>query len=406
MGVWRYEGFDRDGNKKTGSINGNNERDVRKQLRRNGIRVRNLIAPSVLEFDIGEWLIEKGFVKPFSQNDLTHFTRQLSIMLDAGIPVMQAFEILFKSQKNLSLKKSIKKISEVISEGKGLAEAMEGQNGFGRLYCNLIRAGEKGGTLALMLKKLAEYMEKSNKIRSKIKSATRYPSFIVGIATVVVWGMLTFVVPMFVDMLEDTGQEIPLITRIVMGASEFLGTYSIIFLPLIIIIVFIMISYFRSGSGKMLYDSAMLKAPIFGNIVIKGNLGSFFRTLGTMIESGVSIIDALDICTETLDNYIIANDIKMVRRDVVKGKALNDPIKRIPYFPDIIVQMLRVGEETGELTSIIWKMSDLFEDEVEESIENMTKMVEPMIIVIIAVIFAVILVAMYLPVFLSAGGGV
>ena len=404
MGKWRYRGLSQDGEKHAGEIEANSEREARKILRLKGIRAKQLSAPSVLEFDIGEWMVQKGFSAPFGTKELTHFTKQMAIMVDAGIPIIQILEILFKSQRHPVLKRSIKTITREIGEGKTISESMEAQKGFSRLYCNLIRAGEVGGILNTILNKIAEHMDKQEKMKSQIKGAMTYPMVIVIVGTLVVWLLMVFVVPQFVGMVKSSGQEVPWITQFVIDTSNFLRDYLIVSIFGAAIAAFILISYLKTDSGKEIYDRTVMKVPILGSIVIKGNLASFTRTLATMLSSGVSLVESLDVCIETLDNKIIASDLLKVRNKVIKGGTLTESLQRVSYFPELVAQMVRVGEQTGQIDGMLIKVSDVFEDEVSELITDMTKMIEPLVIVVLGSIIAGVMVAMYLPLFLSAGG--
>jgi type IV pilus assembly protein PilC len=405
MGNWRYEGFTKDGKREAGTIQASSQKEVRKLLRAKGIRPKKILSPSLLEFDITEWMIEKGIAQPFGAKELFNFTKQLSIMIGAGVPIIQGLEILYKQEKHLVLKKTIKRISSDVAEGMTIAEAMEQHKGFDKLYCNLIRAGESGGILDGILIKLSEHMEKQEKTKAQIKSAMTYPVIVTIVGIGVIWAMMVFVVPQFVGMLKDTNQAIPAITQFVIDTSKFLGDYTIYILPSVVFIIFLLKAWVaNSKTGKYLFDRLMMKLPVFGGIIIKGNLSSFSRTLGTMLSSGVSLIDALDICIETIENGVISDDLKKVKRKVVQGKTLAEPLERISYFPDMVSQMIRVGEQTGQIDQMLEKTADVFEDEVSQLVSEMTKLIEPLIIVVLGGIIATILVAMYLPMFMAGGG--
>lgn len=404
MGNWRYEAVNKEGRREMGTIQASNAKEVRRVLRGKGLRPKRVIPPSILEFDIGEYMIEKGLAAPFGPKDLMSFTKQLSIMVNAGVPIIQSLEILYKQQKHPVLKKAIKKIGSDVGEGKTIAEAMKEQKGFDKLYCNLVKAGEAGGILDTILNKLSVHLEKNEKIKSQIKSAMTYPVVVTLVGIGVIWGMMVFVVPQFVSMLSDTGQAIPAITQFVIDTSDFLGKYSLYMVPGAIVGGAALNSFVKTPSGKIIYDKTFMKAPIFGEIIVKGNLASFSRTLATMLGSGVSVVDALDICIETIDNGVIAQDLTEVKKKVIEGKSLTEPLEKISYFPDMVCQMVRVGEQTGRVDEMLDKVAEVFEDEVNGLIETMTKMVEPIIIVVLGGIIATILVAMYLPMFMSAGG--
>jgi type IV pilus assembly protein PilC len=403
MGMYKYEAVNIHGEKVKGAIEASSEKEVRKLLRNEGLRLKKAIPPSFLEFDFGKWMIEKGLAKSITVKQLSLFTKQLSVMISAGVPIIQSLEILHRAEKNLAFKAAIKKIASDVGEGKTISEAMSGQNGFDKLYCNLVRAGEAGGILELILNKLANHMEKQEKTKAQIKSAMMYPSIVSGVGVLVIWGMMVFVVPTFTGMLKETGQELPWITKFVVDTSNFFGKYTAIMIPGAIVGVVAFLSYIKTPTGKIAWDNVSMRFPIFGNIIIKGNLSSFSSTLATLLGAGVSLLDALDICIETIDNSVIAQDIKEVKKKVVEGKTLTEPLSKITYFPEIVTQMIRIGEQTGQIDQMLLKVASVFEDEVDVLISGMTKMIEPIIIVVLGGIVAAILVAMYLPMFMSAG---
>jgi type IV pilus assembly protein PilC len=404
MAFYSWEGLNKDGKRDSGKVEASDEREARRILRTMGVRPKKINPPSLLEFDIGEWMIDKGISAPFGPKELTNFTKQLSIMINAGVPIIQALEILYKSEKHPVLKKSVKKIASAVSEGKTVSEAMSTQKGFDKLYCSLVRAGEAGGILDIILGKLSIHMDKQEKTKKQIKSALSYPFIVCMVGAGVIWGMMVFVVPQFVDMLADTGQKPPYITQLVMDISAFLAEYTLMTVPIVFIAAVFIQSYIKTPTGKKHFDLLTMNMPIFGGIVVKGNLSSFSRTLATMLTSGVALIDALDICIETLDNQVISDDLKVVKRKVVEGSTLTDPLAKISYFPDMVSQMIRVGEQTGEVDNMLEKVADVFEDEVNTLIDGATKLIEPIIIVVLGGLIATILVAMYLPMFMSAGG--
>lgn len=404
MAIWRYEGIDKAGKKTLGQLDAADERDARKQLRVQGIRIKVLTPPSILEFDLGQWMVDKGFAKSFGAKELMNFTKQLSTMIEAGVPLLQALEILYRSEKNAVLKLSIKKIAQDVGEGKTIAEAMSAQQGFDKLYVNLVKAGEAGGILDSILKKLSTQMEKIEKTKSQIKSAMMYPIIVTLVGIGVIWGMMVFVVPQFVGMLKDTGQELPWITQFVIDSSDFLGSYSLIMVPAFFVGLILLAGYIRTPTGKIAWDNFAMRIPLFGGVVVKGNLAAFASTLSTLLGAGVSLIDALEVTIDTLDNSVVAKDLTEVRKKVMEGKTLTEPLQQIDYFPELITQMIRVGEQTGQIDQMLQKCAEVFEDEVNELVGSLTKMIEPLIIVVLGGIIAVILVAMYLPMFMSAGG--
>jgi type IV pilus assembly protein PilC len=403
MGKFTYEALDQKGKKSNGVIEADSEKEARKVLRAQGLRVKKIIPPTILEFDFGQWMIDKGLAAAIDQKSLSTFTKQLATMINAGVPILQSLEILYRSEKNPSLKNAIKKIAQAVGEGKTISEAMAEQKGFNKLYCNLVKAGETGGILDSILNKLAIHMEKQEKTKSQIKSAMMYPAIVVMVGIVVIWAMMFFVVPQFMGMLKESGQEPPWITQMVVDISDFVGNYSIIMVPAFFVGVAMLVSFIRTDAGKIVYDNFIMKVPVFGGIVIKGNLSSFANTLATLLGAGVSVIDALDICIETIDSSVISNDIKDVKKKIMEGKTMTEPLSKISYFPELVTQMIRVGEQTGQVDQMLARVAVVFEDEVDQLIGTMTKMIEPLIIVGLGGIIAVILVAMYLPIFMQAG---
>jgi type IV pilus assembly protein PilC len=403
LGTWKWEGLDSKGKKARGNIIARSLKEARKILRSQGIRPKKINPPSLLEFDISEWMIEKGIAAGFGTKELCQFTKQLSTMINAGVPIIQSLEILGKTESHPVLKRAIRDISNEIAEGSTIADAMKKQQGFDDLYCNLVKAGEAGGILDTILVKLAEHMDKQQKTRAQIKSAMTYPMIVVVVGIGVVWGLMVFIVPQFMGMLESSGQEVPWITQFVVDVSNAFQEYTSTALPIIIITVFLLKKYITTKTGKRQFDIFMMNMPIFGGIIVKGNLCSFSRTLATMLSSGVSLIDSLTICRDTIDNVIISDDIKMVRDKIIEGKTMYEPLARIKYFPDMVASMVKVGEQTGSMDAMFLKVSDVFEEEVNNLVDNMTKMIEPVIIVVLGGMVATILVAMYLPIFMSAG---
>jgi type IV pilus assembly protein PilC len=404
MPMFRYVGFTSDGKKVENKVQADTLKDAKKILRRQNIRATKIMAPSILEIDLGEFMMDKGLVAPFGRADLMRFTRQLSILINAGVPILECMEILHKQEQNISLKKTLKSISLQIEEGKSLFDAMSSQQGFDKLYCALVKAGESAGILDTILVKLAEFLEKAEKLKKQVKSAMTYPVIVVVVGIIVIFGLMTYVVPQFVDILKESGQQIPWVTQVVIDTSNFFQNYSLLLIAGLVGFAIVFLNYIKTREGKKQWDMFTMRAPLFGGLVIKGNLGSFTRTLSTMLAAGVPIIDSLEICIDTLDNTTIAKDLLKVRKAVVEGKSITEPLARIPYFPPLVAQMIKVGESTGNLDQMLVKVADVFEQEVEDLVANLTKLIEPIILVVLGGIIGFVLIAMYLPIFMSAGG--
>ncbi|MBD64086.1 MAG: hypothetical protein CME62_02690 [Halobacteriovoraceae bacterium] len=404
QGKFKYSGVNAEGKKVEGEVDGKDVRHVKRVLRRQGIRATEIKAPSVLDLDLGVWMVEKGLAKPFGNDELNRFTKQLSILIDAGVPILESLEILGKQERNPSLRATIKGITERIGSGKALHEAMASEKGFNKLYTSLVKAGESAGILDSILNKLSEFMERQDAIKKKVKGALTYPIIVVVIGLAVTWGLMVFVVPQFVEMLKDGGQEIPAVTQFVIDVSNFMQEYTLLMIPFFAAFFFVFINYIKTKQGKVAWDRFTMKAPLFGGIIIKGGLSGFFRTLSTMLSAGVPLLESLDICIETLDNTQIQKDMRIVREAVTKGKSITEPLGRIKYFPPLVNQMVKVGESTGNLDDMLIKVADVFEQETNELIDQITKLIEPMILVGLGGIIGTVLIAMYLPIFMAAGG--
>ena len=403
MGNWKYEGITRDGQRVSGTVAAKDKKEIKKILRNKGVLPKKLTPPSILEFDISEYLVQQGFIKPFGDQDLLLFTKQFYIMIDAGVPVLQGLEVLQKQEKNPALRVALKHIASDVREGETLSDSIGKQKGFSRLYVNLIKAGEAGGVLDTILNKLSEHIERQQQIKGQIKKAMTYPIMIMIIGLGVVWGLMVFVVPQFVSLLKDSGQEIPAITQFVIDTSDWVKKYSLYAIPGLII-SFIFFKIWSQGEGKKTFDTFLIKLPIIGGIVIKGSLASFARTLSTMLSSGVSLVEAMDICIETIENKVIVTDLMMVRRKVTTGKTLTEPLRSISYFPDMVTQMVNIGEQTGRIDHMLEKCANIFEGELSRLIDTMTGMLQPLAIIFLGGLVAIVMLAMYMPIFQSAGG--
>lgn len=404
MPKFKYVGFTAEGKKVENTIEADTIRDAKKILRRQNIRATKIVPPSFFEADLGQFMVDKGLARPFGRAELMRFTRQLAILINAGVPILECMEILHKQEQNMVLKRVVRNIAMQIEEGKSLFDAMAPQQGFDKLYCALVKAGESAGILDSILVKLAEFLEKAEKLKKQVKSALTYPVIVVIVGIIVVFGLMTFVVPQFVDILKESNQEIPWVTQTVMDISKFFQNYTLLLIAVLIAGTMFFLSFIKTKEGKVAWDRFTMRAPLFGMLVIKGNLSSFTRTLATMLTAGVPIIDSLEICIETLDNTQIAKDLTKVRQAVIQGKSITEPLARITYFPPLVTQMIKVGESTGNLDQMLLKVADVFEDEVEELVGNLTKLIEPIILVVLGGIIGFVLIAMYLPIFMSAGG--
>ncbi|MDX1502335.1 MAG: type II secretion system F family protein [Thermoanaerobaculia bacterium] len=335
------------------------------------------------------------------------FTRQFSVMLDAGLPLVQCLEILGEQQEHRKFAEIIQKVRADIEAGASLAEAMRKHpKAFDDLFVNMVAAGEAGGILDIILQRLSTYLEKTVKLKNQVKSALIYPVTVVAIAVVVVWIILWKVIPVFAQLFAGLGGQLPLLTRVVVAASNAVGRYSIFILIGLGLLYFALRSYHRTEGGRRVIDNLLLKIPVIGMLLQKIAISRFCRTLATLTSSGVPILDGLEITAKTSGNAVIEDAVMAVRKSVEEGKTLSGPLRETKIFPAMVVQMINVGEQTGALDQMLSKIADFYEDEVDTAVAGLVKLLEPLMIVILGGIIGVIVAAMYLPLYsiLSAIG--
>jgi type IV pilus assembly protein PilC len=337
--------------------------------------------------------------------DMSRFTRQFSAMNQAGLPLIQCLDILSEQTENKNLAQRIRKISTDIQGGGTLAESMEKHKPvFTELYCQMVRAGEAGGILDTILSRLADYQEAAEALRRKVKGALTYPVMVAIVATGAVFALMTLVVPVFANMFKDMGGQLPAPTRMVMAVSDFLkhNAWWIILLA-IGTVVGIMQTIQRSKQARFYWDGLMLKLPLFGDLQKKSAVARFCRTLGTLLSSGVPIIDALTVTARTSGNVVLEAGIFHTVEAISGGQSIAEPLKATGVFPPMVIQMIAVGERTGGLSDMLTRVSDFYDTEVEAAVEALTSMLEPLVIVVLGGVIGAVLIAMYLPMFEMAG---
>jgi type IV pilus assembly protein PilC len=394
MPVFKYEGVKRSGEQIKGTVSLPSENEVRIFMRQQGIRPTRIEGESVFNKEI------HLFGGGVSDTEIAVMTRQLSVMVSSGVPLLQAFDILQQGEKNVKLKKTLVSVQESISAGSPLWEAMSKQKDiFNHLYIYLVRAGEMGGALDLILTRLAKYLDDNVRLVRMVKGAMIYPAAVLCVGFAVTFALLTFVVPQFETMITASGGELPALTKMVINISHFCSTY---FLHIITIIGgggFAFFRFIKSAEGKKVWDKFLLSLPVFGDLITKGATARFARTLGTMLTSGVNLIDAIEICKMTMDNTVIEEALAKVKTEISSGKTIALPLAQAKVFPGMVIQMINVGENTGTLDQMLIKVADFYEAEVEAAVAVMAKMIEPAVLVILGGIVAFILIAMYLPMF-------
>jgi type IV pilus assembly protein PilC len=329
------------------------------------------------------------------------FTRQFSVMLDAGLPLVQCLEILGDQEEHRTFREIIQKVRSDVEQGASLADSMRKHpKAFDALYVNMIAAGEAGGILDIILQRLSTYIEKAVKLKSQVKSALIYPVAVICIAIGVVWIILWKVIPVFAQLFAGLGGEMPLPTRIVVGASNFLARYTVFVVPALVVIGIALFRIYKTQPKfTRIVDATMLRIPIIGMLLRKIAIARFCRTLSTLTASGVPILDGLEITARTSGNTIIEDAIMAVRKAVEEGKTLAEPLGQTKVFPSMVVQMIGVGEQTGALDQMLSKIADFYEDEVDTAVQGLMKLIEPVMITVLGGIIGFIVAAMYLPMY-------
>jgi len=335
-----------------------------------------------------------------SAKELAVFYRQFSVMIDAGLPLVQCLEILAANQENTAFQKILTDVRGRVEGGATLANAMrEHPKAFDALVVNMIEAGETGGILDTILQRLAGYVEKAVKLRAAVKSALIYPVSVVSIAVLVIGMLLWKVVPIFANLFASLGVTLPLPTRIVVGLSNFIGTFGWVFVVLAVGGYFAFRAYYKTENGRYNVDYVMLKLPVIGSLLRKIAVARFTRTLGTLITSGVPLLESMDITARTSGNAVVERAILNVRKAVEEGRTLTDPLKESGVFPNMVTQMIAVGEQTGAMDAMLQKIADFYEAEVDAAVKDMLTLLEPVIIAFLGFTVGGVVISLYLPMF-------
>jgi len=335
-----------------------------------------------------------------SAKRLAIFTRQFSVMIDAGLPLVQCLEILGSQQDYKPFHKIILAVRQDVEGGQSLAEAMRKHSkAFDDLYVNMVAAGEAGGILDTILRRLSTYIEKAVKLTGQVKTAMIYPISVIGIAAIVVAIILWKVIPTFAALFAALGAQLPLPTRMVIAASNFLANYIVFIVPLTMAAFYALKRYYATYKGRRVIDGIILKLPVLGDIMRKIAVARFCQTLATLISSGVPILDGLEITAKTAGNSVIEDAIMAVRKAVEAGRTIADPLAESKIFPPMVVQMIGVGEQTGALDAMLNKIAEFYEEEVDNAVNGLMKLMEPIMISILGVVIGTIVVAMYMPMF-------
>ncbi len=394
MPVYKWEGKTGKGAVKKGEMEGPSEAAVRIHLRQ-----QNII-PTKISSKGKEIHIPSPFKKKVKQKSVAIFTRQLATMIDAGLPLVQSLEILSSQQETKTFKNVLRGIKEDVEGGSTFAGALKKHPAtFNDLYTNLVVAGEEGGILDNILNRLASYIEKSEALKKKVKSALVYPATIVAVAVIVVMILMIFVIPIFEQMFKAAGNTLPLPTLIVVTLSKMIKKYILIVIPVLILFFYLFKKYYQTQNGKSVIDRIVLKLPVFGMLIRKIAVARFSRTLGTLVSSGVPILDGLTIVSRTAGNKTIETAILNARASIREGETIAEPLGRSSIFPPMVIQMISVGESTGALDSMLSKIAEFYEEEVDVAVSNLTSLLEPLLMCFLGVVIGGVVIAMYLPIF-------
>jgi len=393
MAVFVYAGRTRGGQTITGEMEAANREAVVARLRSQQV-IATAVRTKPRDITI------PGLAAKVSDKDIVVFTRQFATMIDAGLPLVQCLEILASQQDNKTLKKTLTEIRQAVEGGSTFAASLKQHpKVFSSLYANMVEAGEAGGILDTILNRLAQYMEKAMSLKKKVKSAMIYPSTIITVAVVVVIFLLVFVIPTFKAMFEGFGAALPLPTQIVLELSRLVISYFWVGIGAIVGALIAIRWWYGTPSGRTAIDRFLLRMPIIGILIRKVAVAKFTRTLGTLISSGVAILDGLEITARTAGNRIVEMAVLKTRASISEGKTIADPLRESGVFPPMVVQMIAVGEQTGALDAMLSKIADFYDDEVDTAVANLTSLLEPLLMVFLGVVIGGVVIAMYLPIF-------
>ncbi|MCH2365331.1 MAG: type II secretion system F family protein [Planctomycetes bacterium] len=406
MPVFAFEAIKDDGQKVKSEVTAESKDEAIKKIKDQGLRPTRIKAQKEESKSRSVPGVEKApakkkgglFMGGVSSKDIVTFTTQLSTLQDAGLPIVRSLKILEEQQKPGRFKDQLEEVSSEVEQGSTLSEAMaKYPKSFDKLYISMVKAGEAGGVLDVILRRLAGFMEKSQKLRKQVKGALIYPAAVITVAILILVVIMLFVVPAFEKMFADIGQALPAPTQLLLNTSQAIQTYWYL-IPLIpIFLMFIMKMIARTEAGERWIDTFKLRMPVFGNIIKKSSVARFCRTLGTLIASGVPILEALRIVKDAVGNVIISNAIEDVHGSIREGDPIADPLRASGIFDELLVNMIDVGEETGELDKMLMKIADNYEADVDVAVEGMSSLLEPLLIVGMGLVVGFIVISLFLP---------
>ncbi len=396
MATFAWKGRVRSGALQKGTIIADSKEAATAQLANQGIKVEKL--SKSIEINI------PGFKQKVTTKDLVVFIRQFATMIDAGLPLVQCLDILSTQQPNPTFKTILLKVKEDVESGATFADALaKHPSVFDRLFVNLVAAGEVGGILDTILQRLASYIEKSMALKKKVKGAMVYPASVCVVAVIVISIILVWVIPVFQQMFAGAGEELPTPTLIVIAMSDFVKQFWLVILVAGFIAMVILKTIYRSAKGRKFFDRLFLHMPIFGTLIKKVAVAKFTRTLGTLVSSGVPILEGLEVVAKTAGNVVIEEAVMKTRDSISEGRTIAEPLEETGVFPPMVVQMISVGEATGALDQMLNKIADFYDDEVDDAVGALTSAIEPLLMVGLGGSIGALIIAMYLPIFSMAG---
>ena len=402
MPEYKYTAIDRTGAQTSGKIEAVNDEQARQKLMAKGLMVTTLANDSGSAKPAAAPVVAaKGgfsFGAKVSQNDVTVMTRQLATLIVAGLPLLRALELITKQERNPAFKVILANVADSVSQGNNLSEALQAHpKVFDKLFVNMIRAGEAGGVLDKVLDRLAKFREKAERIQKKVKAAMVYPGVVMSVAIIIVYILMVKVVPSFQKLLDGQKTQMPPLTQFVIGISKLLTVYWWATPILIFGIYFGLKTWLSTEKGKELFDRIIFRLPKVGTFVQIVSVSRFARTFGTLMASGVPILQSISITRDTLDNVVIAKSLERVHDRVRDGEPLSVPLEQSGVFPQMVTSMIQVGEETGQLPEMLNRVADIYDEEVDNAVSALTSIIEPVLIVFLAVVVGAIVLAMFLP---------
>jgi type IV pilus assembly protein PilC len=400
MATFAYVGRTRSGAVKKGELNAKSKDEAVDQLRKQSVVVTSLeekAAKGGYSISFGSGLTDK---------DLVVFTRQFGTMINAGLPLVQCLEILSTQSENKVLRETIGEVKSQVEAGSTFSDALRRHpKVFDELYVNMVHSGEVGGLLDTILTRLAKHIEKAMKLKGQIKSAMIYPAAILGVAAIVITVLMIWVIPIFAKMFAELSggkMGLPGPTQLVIDISNAFQSYWYMGFGLVVAAITGVKKYYATPKGRMAIDKLLLKTPVFGDLIRKASVAKFTRTLGTLLSSGVPLLDGLVICAKTSGNKVIEEALMNARVSISGGKTIAEPLTQSQVFPKMVTHMIAVGESTGALDAMLGKIADFYEDEVDQAVASLTSLLEPMMMVFLGVVIGFIVIAMYLPIFKMA----